>query len=346
MSGSMALVVDQRGAALELGSHGTLVLRLADGRRERVGLRALGSVVLHGDVQLSTGVLQALAAAGAGVAVLPLRGRAPAVGFTQLPHRHAALRHRQHLAYAHPRARLAMARTVVQGKLQAMAAFAGDHAPDAGDAWLPALQAVHEVPDIAALMGVEGAATQRHFAGLKRLYGEDGPFRFDGRNRQPPTDAPNALMSLGYTLAQAQAAQLVLHAGLDVQLGFLHGLQRDRQSLALDLLEPARAAVDGWVLQLLSGRGAITPAMFAPAPDGAMRLTAQGRAAFYPLWFSEGHRRVLRPMRNLLARLIQQLRLLSHEGGGTPSDSPEWPAPQSAGSAGLVPAPCLHRMPG
>ena len=69
MSGNMALVVDRRGAALELGTHGTLVLRFADGRRERVGLHALGAVVLHGDVQISTGVLQALAAAGAGISV-------------------------------------------------------------------------------------------------------------------------------------------------------------------------------------------------------------------------------------------------------------------------------------
>jgi len=344
MSGSMALVVDKRGAALELGSHGTLVLRRADGRRDRVGLRALGSVVLHGDVQLSTGVLQALAAAGVALAVLPLRSRAPAVGFTQLPHRHAALRHRQHLAYADAALRLALARTVVATKLQAMAAFAGARAPGAGDAWLPALKSLDSAGDVATLMGIEGAATQRHFAGLQRLYGTDGPFRFSGRNRQPPTDAPNALMSLGYTLAQAQATQLVLHAGLDVQLGFLHGLQRDRQSLALDLLEPARAAVDGWVHELLSDTGAITPEMFAPALDGAMRLTAEGRAAFYPLWFAEGHRRVLRPMRDLLARLLARLRLQPHQGAlaATAAD----PAVLSPDTNAVVPVPESACMPG
>jgi len=344
MSGSMALVVDQRGAALELGSHGTLVLRRADGRRDRVGLRALGSVVLHGDVQLSTGVLQALAAAGVALAVLPLRSRAPAVGFTQLPHRHATLRHQQHLAYEDAARRLALARTVVAAKLQAMAAFAGARAPGAGDAWLPAFQALDTAGDLAVLMGVEGAATKRHFAGLQRVYGTNGPFRFKGRSRQPPADAPNALMSLGYTLAQSQATQLVLHAGLDVQLGFLHGLQRDRQSLALDLLEPARSAVDGWVHELLAGTGAITPAMFAPTLDGAMRLTAEGRAAFYPLWFAEGHRRVLRPMRDLLARLLARLRLQANDGA--PAAGAADSAVPSLGTNSVMPVPDFACMPG
>lgn len=320
MSGNMALVVDRRGAALELGTHGTLVLRFADGRRERVGLHALGAVVLHGDVQISTGVLQALAAAGAGLSVLPLRGKAPAVGFTQLPHRHATLRHWQHLAYADPQARIALARLVVEAKVRAMANFADNRAPAAGDAWMPALAALHGAQDIASLMGVEGAATQKHFANLRCAYAADAsPFQFDGRSRQPPKDEPNALMSLGYTLAQAQAAQLALHAGLDVQLGFLHGLQRDRQSLALDLLEPARAAVDAWVHTLLS-TGALVPSMFARSPDGGMRLTAEGRAAFYPRWFAEGHRRVQRPMRDLLARMVASLRGLARSDVPAPAD--------------------------
>lgn len=321
MSGNMALVVDRRGAALELGTHGTLVLRFADGRRERVGLHALGAVVLHGDVQISTGVLQALAAAGAGISVLPLRGKAPAVGFTQLPHRHAALRHWQHLAYADPQARLTLARLVVEAKVRAMASFADNRAPAAGDEWLAALATLHAAPDIAALMGVEGAATQKHFANLRCAYAIDAaPFHFDGRTRQPPKDEPNALMSLGYTLAQAQAAQLALHAGLDVQLGFLHGLQRDRQSLALDLLEPARAAVDAWVHALLSTGSVMVPSMFAHLPDGGTRLTAEGRAAFYPRWFAEGHRRVQRPMRDLLARLVASLRGLARSEEPVPVD--------------------------
>lgn len=306
--GHMALVVDGRGAALEAGTHDTVVVVHADGRRERVGMRALGSVVLHGDVRLSTGLLQALAAHGVALAVLPLRGRAQAVGFTQLPHRHAAVRHRQHLAYADAGQRLTLARLVVQAKLEAMDAFAREREPSAAHDFSHALIAALQATDIAALMGVEGASTVRHFERLGRAYAAGGPFSFGTRSRQPPADPPNALMSLAYTLAQSQAAQLALHAGLDVQLGFLHALQRDRQSLALDLLEAGRAALDDWVLQLLARRRAIGPDHFASSAHEPARLTREGRAIFYPLWFSEGYLLALRPMRALLARLLGVLR--------------------------------------
>ena len=102
MSGHLALVIDQPGATLEAGTHETLVLVHADGRRERIGLRALGSVVLHGVVRFDTALLHALTAHNVALTVLSCHGRAPALGFTPLPHRHDLLRHRQHLAYADP----------------------------------------------------------------------------------------------------------------------------------------------------------------------------------------------------------------------------------------------------
>ena len=308
MSGNLALVVDQAGATLELGTHETVVLVHADGRRERLGLRALGSVVLHGDVHLSTGLLQALARHEVALTALTRQGRVPALGFVCLPERHAELRHRQHLAYADADRRMALARQVVVAKLAAMAEFARAHAPDLDPDLYRAMEAVTRAATVAELMGVEGAATVKHFGGLAALYARGGAFRFGGRSRQPPLDAPNALMSLAYTLAQAQAVRLVLHAGLDVQIGFLHGLQRDRESLALDLLEPARAALDEWVHGLLTQGALRDPDLFAQGEDGGVRLTLEGRRLFYPAWFQEGFRVALRPMRRLLAGVLECLR--------------------------------------
>ncbi len=308
MSGNLALVVDQPGATLEAGTHDTVVLVHADGRRERVGLRALGSVVLHGDVKLSTRLLQAMAAHGVALTTLPSRGRAPAIGFTRMPHRHVLLRHQQHLAYNDGSRRLELARTVVWAKIEAMVEFARAHARDAEPAFYQAMHAAATESDIAGLMGVEGAATVRHFETLAALFEGSGPFRFNGRSRQPPLDEPNALMSLAYTLAQGQATQLVLHAGLDVQIGFLHALHRDRESLSLDLLEPARAELDGWVHALLVQRRMLKPEMFARSEDGSVRLSKEGRSLFYPAWYREGYRIALRPMRRLLASVLTRLR--------------------------------------
>lgn len=314
MSGHLALVVDQAGATLEAGTHETLVLVNAAGRRERVGLRALGSVILQGAVKFDTGVLQALTSHNVALSVLTRAGRSPALGFTPLPHRHVCLRHRQHLAYADSARRLALARAVLVAKLEAMARFAREHAPDSETAQYQAMRAAGEAPDIQALMGVEGAATARHFAALAALYARAGDFDFDGRSRRPPQDAPNALMSLSYTLALSLAIQVALQAGLDVQLGFLHALHRDRDSLALDLIEPARAELDAWVHDLLVSRQLLRPALFAPAADGALWLTKEGRSLFYPAWFREGHRITLPPMRRLLAQMLGGLRQMLPPG--------------------------------
>ena len=308
MNGQLALVVDRRGATLELGSHDTVVLVDADGRRERVGMKALGSVVLHGNIALSTGLLQALAAHGVALVALPVRGYAPAVGFARMPHGHLTLRHQQHLAYGDATRRLALARRVVLAKLEAMTEFARAHGPEIEPELYAAMQSASTAGSVAELMGVEGAATLKHFAVLGALYERGSPFRFNGRSRQPPRDEPNALMSLAYTLAQGQATQLALRSGLDVQLGFLHALHRERESLALDLLEPARSALDDWGHGLLAHQGPLATTHFSRLEDGGVRLTQEGRALFYPLWFREGFRVALRPMRRLLAGVLETLR--------------------------------------
>lgn len=311
MSGNLALVIDERGASLEIGTHDTIVLVHSDGRRERIGLRALGSAVLHGDVQLSTRLLQAMATHGVVLTVLPLRGRASNVGFTRMPDRKVELRHRQHLAYADIPSRLDLARTVVCAKLEAMAEFSRKHAQDAEPAFYRAMWAAGSAPEVSHLMGVEGSATVKHFEVLEALYDSTTSFRFKGRSRRPPLDEPNALMSLAYTLAVEQATQLVLRAGLDNQVGFLHGLHRDRKSLSLDLLEPARSGIDGWVHTLLVGQQCLKPKMFNWSRDGAVRLNKEGRMLFYSAWYRDGWRIAARPMRRLLADVLARLRVPS-----------------------------------
>ncbi|SFQ11369.1 CRISP-associated protein Cas1 [Nitrosomonas cryotolerans] len=311
MNGKMALVVDKTGATLEKGTHDTVVLIHADGRRERVGLRALGSVVIHGDVKLSTGLLQTISAHGVTLTVLPLRchqGHTPVMGFGQLPVRHATLRHQQHLAYADAYRRINLARRVIWAKLESMAKFARQYAPDHVNGYYQTIHAAASASDVASLMGLEGAATLQHFKVLAAVYENSDTFRFDKRSRQPPKDEVNALMSLAYTLAQSLATQLVLQAGLDVQVGFLHGIHRDRQSLALDLIEPARAELDEWVKKLLIEQQTIKPAMFSHSADGSVWLTKEGRGLFYPDWYREGYRVALHPMRMLLANMLSDLR--------------------------------------
>ena len=105
-------------------------------------------------------------------------------------------------------------------------------------------------------------------------------FDFTGRNRRPPRDPVNALLSLGYSLL-AKDLMVVCHAvGFDPMLGFYHQPRFGRPALALDLMEPFRPLIaDSAVLTALNSR-MVSAGHFVQSGD-AVALTAEGRKAFF-----------------------------------------------------------------
>ncbi len=91
-------------------------------------------------------------------------------------------------------------------------------------------------------------------------------WKFTKRLRRPPPDPINVLLSFGYTLLAHAAEGAVATTGLDPYAGFLHTVDYNRPSLALDLMEEFRPLVDGVVLWCVNG-GQITPADFTPGTD-------------------------------------------------------------------------------
>ena len=315
--GSLALLVDRRGSRLELGANETLVVRRTDGSCERVGLRALGEVLLFGEVALDSRVLRALADAGVGLCCLPLRGLGGSALLLGPPTQGANLRHAQHCAFAQPRLRLELARLAVLHKLTAMELVAQQWGQEVDEAEAASGKAAAEnAIDIASLMGVEGAATKRHLDLFRAAL--PASFTFAQRLRRPPPDPINALMSLCYTLAQTPAAQMLVRAGLDPQIGFLHGALRDRPALVLDLIEAARPHADAFVIELVAN-GALQPADFYFDVGKGMRLGATGRRHFYARWFASGITRVRGPMRALLSEWQTRLH---RESARATSDAP------------------------
>ncbi|MCB1628664.1 MAG: CRISPR-associated endonuclease Cas1 [Xanthomonadales bacterium] len=302
--GTLALLVDRRGSRLELGPNQTLVVHRPDAPCERVGLKALSEVLLFGDVALDSRVLRTLANAGIALCCLPLRGGDGEALLLGAPTRAASVRHAQHLAYSNPGWRLALARLTVSHKIAAAESLSAEPEED----WA---QGVAKAADIAALMGVEGAASRRHFERIRaRLPAEWG---FQQRKRRPPPDPVNALLSLCYTLVQGPAAQLLVRAGLDTQLGFLHEAHRDRPALVLDLIEVARPHLDAFVVDLING-DMLGLQHFHQEQGYGPRLDRCGRQLFYPRWFAEGIALAREPMKALLAAWLE---LLQDPGAAT-----------------------------
>ncbi|MEO5365634.1 MAG: CRISPR-associated endonuclease Cas1 [Magnetococcus sp. WYHC-3] len=138
--------------------------------------------------------------------------------------------------------------------------------------------------DGAERLGVEGLASRIYFGVLGA--GFRGEIGFSGRQRRPPPDPANALLSFGYVLFGNLIGAAVEARGLDPAVGFLHALRPGRASLALDLLEEFRhPVVDRFVMRTLNLR-MLRPEHFEPDPEehGGVRLTREGLKLFFRSW--------------------------------------------------------------
>jgi len=111
---------------------------------------------------------------------------------------------------------------------------------------------IDEAAGMDTLMGYEGKASEAYFRVFRHLI-KSGQFTFDGRNRRPPKDPVNAMLSFGYTLLLNTVQTQVNITGLDPYLGSLHSVEYGRPSLVLDLMEEFRPLiVDLMVLKLVN----------------------------------------------------------------------------------------------
>ena len=148
-----------------------------------------------------------------------------------------------------------------------------------------ALDDLMNAVSIEELMGMEGIAAKAYFSVFDQMIlKKSAYFRVDGRNRRPPLDPVNALLSFTYSILGHEIAGALEAVGLDPAVGFLHALRPGRASLALDLLEELRAPfADRFVLSLIN-LGTITESDFARKENGAFYLTDDARKRFLAAW--------------------------------------------------------------
>jgi CRISPR-associated protein Cas1 len=119
-----------------------------------------------------------------------------------------------------------------------------------------ALSAAERATSIDTLRGHEGDAAARYFEGLKHILPPDWRGDLQGRSRRPPRDRVNAMLSFAYALLTREATAAIARVGLDPMLGLYHSMIPGRPALALDLMEPFRAAwADAALLRLLATSG-------------------------------------------------------------------------------------------
>ena len=269
-------------------------------RKIRIPMTKVTQVVAYGDVTLTGPAVSALLAQGVDICYCSYFGRfegrlAPPFGKNSL------IRIQQHRAHNNPETAFSLAQNFVRGKLvnmrvmlmranrkqkiEALAVAAAGIADTIKS--LEALQPELSPPDdpsrpqrgtaYGSLLGFEGAGTAHYFGAFHHLL-SDG-WTFEKRQRRPPTDPVNALLSFGYVLLANQVASAISIVGLDPYVGYLHSSQFGKPALALDVMEAFRPlVVDSVVLTLLNNK-MLTLSDFTEKL-GAWQLTDAGRRTF------------------------------------------------------------------
>ena len=262
----------------------------------RYPLHTLQTIVSFSYSGASPALMGACAEKGIGLAFCTPRGRflARVCGESN---GNVLLRREQYRIADDPHRSCAVARDMIFGKLSNSGASIQrtlrDHAPrvqncgleDAASQIRQLLSQVLAAANLEALRGLEGVGASAYFGVLDHmLLNRKEDFYFRGRNRRPPLDRVNAMLSFAYSLLAHDCASALESVGLDAYVGFLHRDRPGRESLALDLMEELRPCMaDRFVLTLVNNR-MIRPEDFQTQGSGAVLLTDDGRKKFLKAW--------------------------------------------------------------
>lgn len=142
-------------------------------------------------------------------------------------------------------------------------------------------------PDMDYLRGLEGDAANRYFDVFPYLIlHQKNDFIFTGRNRRPPRDAINAMLSFVYTLIASDMSAALETVGLDPYIGFLHTLRPGRASLALDMMEELRAYLGDRLVLSLINRKQLNIKDFIQHGDNGIVMTDNARKIILTAWQS------------------------------------------------------------
>jgi len=214
---------------------------------QRYPVQEIGQVVLHGFAQITTQALRLCAEREVGVHWVTMGGRymgAWAAGTGPVQRRI-----RQYKALTDPAVCLHLAKQLAEARVRGQLSVLLRASRDLGRATAAVtdaisgirklLQPLTRAESLESLRGYEGSIAAQYFSALPDLIAPEvgALMRPDGRNRRPPRDRCNALLSFGYALLLKDVMNAILVVGLDPALGFYHQPRSQAHPLALDLLE-------------------------------------------------------------------------------------------------------------
>jgi len=253
-------------------------------RKTSVRLLDVSQVSVFGNVQISTQALRQCFVRE--IPVLYFSGGGWLEGVAEgLPSKHVQLRIKQVAAAGH--GGLPAAQRMVRGKIRNCRVLLRRNARTDVTAAVAGLLELSEraaaTDSVSSLLGVEGAAARAYFQHFSTMLRPEQSlpgllFTFEGRNRRPPKDAVNCLLSFCYALLVKDLVATCLAVGLDPYLGVYHRPRFGRPALALDLAEEFRPLLADSVAVNVINNGEVRASFFV-VRAGGVALTADGRKA-------------------------------------------------------------------
>jgi CRISP-associated protein Cas1 len=275
------LYVTQPGSTVGI-SGGRFELTLKGERIRSVRMIDVSQVCVYGNVQVTTQALRECFAREIPVCYFSAGGWLQGIA-EGLPSKHVELRRRQVVLAS--QGGLEVARTLIAGKIRNCRTLLrrnGRPAPsDVIESLARLAESATSAESAATLLGLEGTAARLYFQSLPTMLKAKAampgqPFAFDGRNRRPPADPVNCLLSYVYALLVKDLVATVWAVGLDPYVGIFHRPRFGRPALALDLAEEFRPLIGDSVVVNLINNGEIRPSDFV-VRAGGVALTADGR---------------------------------------------------------------------
>lgn len=304
---SMEASVGLRGGEIVIKKHGDII--------SKHPIHQLLSVNLYGAIQISAQAQQTLMENAIPIAWFSPAGRF--IGCAHgLPCSGVDARLGQARLWSTPEKRLAIAASIIRAKIHNQRVMLMRN----GKADVSTIKKLAQLRDscstqhsLSSLRGVEGAAAALYFENFTTMLKPGVPFDFNGRNKRPPRDPINALLSLSYSVLSKELTGIAHVVGLDPFLGFFHSPRYGRPALALDMMEEFRPLIaDSTVLSLIN-RGELSSEDFISTTRGVI-LKDNARRQFWRAWTRRMDTEVTHPhflykmsYRRMLSVQMQQL---------------------------------------
>lgn len=280
-SAARPLYVTQQGAKVGI-SGGRVRVTLHNKDVQQVRAIDVSQISVYGNVQLSSQLMRAAFSRQIPVCWFSYGGWFQGVAHG-LPSKHVELRRRQ--AGIAAQAGLPVARRLVEGKIRNCRTLLRRNSRGDTGPVLPQLKRLADqaasAESVESLLGLEGTAARLYFGRFAGMLKNDelGTFDVNGRNRRPPRDPVNCLLSYAYSLLAKDLTATVLGVGFDPYLGFYHRPRFGRPALALDLAEEFRPLIADSVVVSVINNGEIRSPGFIVRAQG-VAMNQQARRSF------------------------------------------------------------------